>query len=82
MVSESCASGRPIVVVEPPLRRAASSTLTKHRRFLQGLAKEGYARVHPVPEVSHAIQRALKERHSAKRLDTLGPVREALARLL
>ncbi len=84
MVSESCASGRPVIVVEPPLRpgRTARSTLTKHQRFLRGLAKEGYARVHPVPEVSHAIQRALKERRSAKRLDTLAPVRDAVARLL
>ena len=82
MVSESCASGRPVVVVEPPLRPTASSALPKHQRFLQGLAKAGYARVHPVPEVNYAIQRALKEGRSAKRLDTLGPVREAVARLL
>jgi len=82
MVSESCASGRPVVVVEPPLRTPSRSTPTKHQRFLLGLAKEGYARVHPVPEVSHAIQRCLKDRRSGKRLDNLAVVRGAVARLL
>lgn len=82
MVSEACASGRPVVVVEPPPRTTSRSTPTKHQRFLLGLAKEGYARVHPVPEVSHAIQRCLKERRSGKRLDNLAVVRSAVARLL
>jgi len=82
MVSESCASGRPVVVVEPPPRDGARSTPTKHQRFLRGLAEDGYAGVHPVPEVNHAIQRALKEPRSAKRLDTLAPIRDAVARLL
>ena len=55
---------------------------TKHQRFLQELTKDGYARLHPIPEISVAIQRALKERGSAKRLDSLAPVRNALAKLL
>ena len=82
MVSEACASGRPVIVVEPPLRHANRTTPTKHQRFLRELAQDGYARLHPIPEVSFAIQRALKERHSAKRLDNLAKVRDAVARLL
>ena len=82
MVSEACASGRPVVVVEPPLRRSNRMTLTKHQRFLQELAKDGYARLHPIPEVGHAIQHALKERHSVKRLDDVATVRSALTKLL
>jgi len=82
MVSEAVTSGRPVVVVEPPLREAHRTALTKHRRFLYQLVREGYVRLHPVPEVGHAIQRALRAQEKAKRLDNLTPVRNALARLL
>jgi KDO2-lipid IV(A) lauroyltransferase len=81
MVSEACASGRPVVVVEPP-RRASRTMPTKHQRFLRELSTEGYARLHPIPEVSHAIARALKERGTVKRLDDMAAVRDALAKLL
>jgi len=82
MVSEACASGRPVVVVEPPLRGAPPAKLTKHQQFLASLVAEGHVRQHPVPEVSHAIQRTLKERRAAKRLDDFAAIRNAVARLL
>jgi KDO2-lipid IV(A) lauroyltransferase len=83
MVSEACASGRAVVVVEPPLRHAHRVSLTKHQRFLRELVKDGYVRLAQLPEVGFAIQRALKEeRQPPKRLDTLATVRPALARLL
>jgi len=83
MVSEVCASGRRVVVVEPPLRGAAAATLTKHQRFLRALIHEGYARMVPVPEVGLAIQRALNERQQpAKRLDDFAAVRDAVSKLL
>src|SRR3989338_5337012 len=81
MVSEACASGRPVVVVEPPMR-ASRALPTKHRRFLRELSAEGYARLHPVPEVSHAIARALKARGTVKRLDDMAAVRNAIVKLL
>ena len=82
MVSEACASGRAVVVVEPPLRQASRSTLTKHQRFLHGLAEEGYVRLVLLPELGLAIQRALKERRAVKRLDNVAAVRHALERLV
>ena len=82
MVSEACASGRRVVVVEPPLRRANRTTLTKHERFLRELVKEGYARLVTVPELGLTIKRSLQERQPAKRLDNLLRVRDAVARLL
>lgn len=82
MVSEACANGRAVVVVEPPLRHVPRSSLTKHQRFLRELVKDGYVRVVQLPEVGFAVQRALKERQQAKRLDNLAPIRPALARLL
>ena len=82
MVSEACASGRTVVVVEPPLRGAPRAELTKHQQFLRSLVAEGYVRQHPVPEVSHAIQRTLKERHTPKQLDNFAVIRDAVARLL
>jgi len=82
MVSEACASGRRVLVVEPPLRQAHLTTLTKHQRFLRGLAEGGYLRLVPVPELGLAIQRALGERQPAKRLDTFTTIRDAVGRLL
>ncbi len=82
MVSEVCASGRRVVVIEPARRGSAAATLTKHQRFLQGLVRDGYARMAPLPELGLAIQRALSEPPSGKRLETLERVREAVARLL
>ncbi|MDP3702983.1 MAG: ELM1/GtrOC1 family putative glycosyltransferase [Candidatus Omnitrophota bacterium] len=82
MVSEACASGRPVVVVEPPLRAHPRATPTKHQRFLRELSRDGYARLHPVPEVSQAIQQALRERPQTKRLDPLVHIRSAVTRLL
>lgn len=79
MVSEACASGRRVIVVEPPLRRPA---LTRHHRFLHTLLREGYVRLSQLPEVAHAITRLVAERTPAKPLDNLSPVRDALARLL
>ena len=82
MVSEACASGRRVIVVEPPLRQTARTAPTKHQRFLRELAKEEYLQIHPVPELGMAIQRALRERRPPKRLDSFGLVREAVGRLL
>jgi KDO2-lipid IV(A) lauroyltransferase len=82
MVSEACASGRRIVVVEPPLRVANRTALTKHQRFLRDLVKEGYVRMVPLPEVGLAVQRTLKERQPAKRLDNYATIREAVATLV
>lgn len=82
MVSEACASGRPVIVVEPPLRHANRATLTKHQRFLRDLEHDGYVRMSLVPELSHAIRRALSEGRTGKRLDDLTPVVEAAQRLL
>ena len=82
MVSEACASGRRVVVVEPPLRHGARSTPTKQQRFLRELEREGYLCIHPAPEVSLALRRALAERTPAKRLESFAAVREAVGRLL
>jgi len=81
MVSEACASGRRVVVVEPPLRRGNRMHLTKHQRFLRSLANDGHVRVTPIPEVGHAIRRALEDARSPKRLDNLTAVRDAVSRL-
>lgn len=81
MVSEACASGRRVVVVEPPLK---SSRLirTKSRRFLDQLVEQGYVERRPVSEVSEAIHRALRDLNPAPRLDSYASVREAVKRLL
>ncbi len=82
MVSEACASGRRVVVVEPPLRETTRTAPTKHQRFLRELAKEGYLQIHPLPELGRAIQRAVSDRRPAKRLESLELVRDAVGRLL
>lgn len=82
MVSEACASGRPVIVVEPPLRSTVCRRRTKHRRFLQDLAADGYVRIVPVHQVAAAIEQALSEPASFKRLDTASAVRHALQKLI
>ena len=82
MVSEACASGRPVVMVEPPTRQVSRATLTRHQRFLRGLAQDGYVRSVPVPELSHAMCRTVRERRPARRLDEFAAIRHALHTLL
>ena len=81
MVSEACASGRRVIVVEPPLRNGRRP-MTKHHRFLQEIAAAGYARLVEPSEVAGAIREALAQRGSPRRLDAYGIVRGAVASLL
>lgn len=82
MVSEACASGRRVIVVEPPLCEGHRPALTKHQRFLRGLVADGYVRLAPVAELGVAIQRALAARQAPKRLDNFTAIRHAISRVL
>ena len=82
MVSEACASGRRVVVVEPPCRGTRPKTLSKHQRFLRDVVKEGYGRLVPLGDLGLAVHSALTECRPARRLDSLDTVRDALARLI
>ncbi len=80
MVSEACASRRAVVVVEPALRDGRRAGLTKHQRFLHGLAADGHIRLHPLPELGHAIGTALRQ-PPTRPIDNYAVVRDAVARL-
>ena len=82
MVSEACANGRAVVVVEPPLRHAHGTSPTKHQRFLRELVKDGYVQVVQLSNVGSAIERALKACATARRLDNVAAIRDAVAHLL
>ena len=82
MVSEACASGRHVVVVEPPLKRRGRINQPKQAQFLQQIAADGYGRLVPVSEVGVAIQRAAATPQPAHPLDHFTLVRDALSRLL
>ena len=82
MVSEACASGRRVIVVELPLREGRRLALTKHQRFLRDLVADGYVRLVPVSELGLTLQRAFAARQAPKRLDDFGAIREAVGRLL
>ncbi|MBI4342080.1 MAG: mitochondrial fission ELM1 family protein [Candidatus Omnitrophica bacterium] len=81
MVSEACASGRPVVVVEPP-QRHPSHRATKHQRFLRALAAEGCVQLVPVSEAHTAIHRALTAPSQTNRLDTFAVISEAVKPLI
>ncbi len=81
MVSEACASGRSVIVVEPP-RRQTHAAPTKHRRFLRGLVDGGYVTLAPVDRLGPALTHAIRETRPAKRLDTFSQIREAVKPLL
>jgi hypothetical protein len=82
MVSEACASGRHVVAVEPPLRRAGLGRPPKQRRLVRALAEQGYLHLHPLPEIGHSIRRCLSDRLPIRRLDSSTILREAVGRLL
>jgi len=82
MVSEACASGCRVLIVEPPLRPDRRGRLGKHARFLQEMEQGGYITRVEAADVSSAIERALSDRTTPKRLDNLAAVREALEKLL
>ena len=86
MVSEACASGRPVFAVEPPRRRpdgaGRAPTQTKPQRFLRQMAAEGYVRLAPLSELAPGIRCALNAPGQAKRLDDGALVRDALSRLV
>jgi KDO2-lipid IV(A) lauroyltransferase len=82
MVSEAAASGKYVIVVEPPLKRASRGGVSKPKRFLHALVEQRYIKHHPLPEVAHAIRRCLSDRPSVRRLDAYATVQEAVKRLL
>ncbi len=94
MVSEACASGRPVIVVELPVRRARGSLPrlqqvlcrgepTKHQRCLQGLVERGHVQVVTVPELGAALKQVVARPHPAAGvLDHVAVVREALLKLV
>ena len=82
MVSEACASGRRVVVVEPPHRGTPPSQLSKHQRFLRDVVKDGYGRLVPLGDLGLAVHSTLADRRPSKRLDSLAAVRDAVSRLL
>ena len=82
MVSEACASGRHVIVVEPPLRQTAAGRMSKPQRFVRALAGQGYLRQHPLAELGHAIRRCLRSTSPPRRLDVFRDVQDAVRHLL
>jgi len=82
MVSEACASGRPVVIVEPPRTPRKRPGPTKQARFLQEIVAEGYGWVVPASEIGAAIRRAAAASRVKPPLDNFSIVRAAVARLL
>ncbi|MBI3010475.1 MAG: mitochondrial fission ELM1 family protein, partial [Candidatus Omnitrophica bacterium] len=50
MISEACASGKPVLAVELPLRSPQMRHATRQQRFLRELSQKGYIRVVQLPE--------------------------------
>ncbi len=82
MVTEACASGRQVVVVEPALRHPDRQAPTKARVFLRQLAADGFVRLAPLPEAAHAMRLSLAAGRPPRRLDDTVLLGDALARLL
>jgi mitochondrial fission protein ELM1 len=78
MVSEACASGRRVVVMEPMPRRRASMP-RKHDRFLRQLAEEGLIRLRPVSDVAQAVEQAVSDGPSTRAPASLDSARDRLA---
>lgn len=81
MVSEACASGRPVFVIEPPLKPAAKRA-AKSQRYLDALAQGQYIHRTSLPQMRQAIRRSLVDGQATRRLETYAAVRNAVKRLL
>ncbi len=82
MVTEACASGRHVLVVEPPLRQAGWGRLTKSQRYVRQLAEGGYAKPLFLREISRTIQRVITHPPPRQRLDATATIYDAVKRVL
>ncbi|MBI4354630.1 MAG: mitochondrial fission ELM1 family protein [Candidatus Omnitrophica bacterium] len=82
MVTEACASGRHVLVVEPPRRQAGWGRLTKPQRYVRQLAESGHAKLLFLREINRTLQRLVAQPLPSQRLDASAPLHEAVARLL
>jgi mitochondrial fission protein ELM1 len=81
MVSEACASGKRVIVVDPPARPSSGGS-SKVRRYVHRLVAGGYARVASVSALGQAIRQALDDQRPVRRLDTYATIESAVTRLL
>jgi mitochondrial fission protein ELM1 len=81
MVSEACASGRPVIVIEPP-RAAGRVGAVKQRRFLDELVRAGAVEEAALSGLDAAIRRALSRPASSAGEDAHESLRTALGRVL
>ena len=82
MVSEACASGRPVIVVQPPSWNGRPKHQTKHHRFLHALVQEECIALVPVHDVATALHQALHDPPMTSSGESLAPIRNALAKLI
>ena len=82
MISEACASGRWVIVVEPPVRQDHPRRLTKAQRYVRELVAGDYVHSHRLPDVSAAIQQCLRGSGPPRPLQTYAEVCAAVKRLL
>jgi hypothetical protein len=82
MVTEACASGRHVLVIDPPLRQAGWGRLTKPQRYVRQLAEQGYAKPLFVRELGRAIQRVITQPPPRQRLDATATLHDAVKRVL
>ena len=81
MVSEACASGRPVVVVEPPRCRERRKR-NKHQQFLHELAHQARMRLTSVNTLDRAIRECVATPRVRTSTDDFLRVQDAVARLL
>lgn len=81
MVSEACASGRRVVIIDPPVR-GGQRPGPKHARFLRDIAREPGVRLCAALGAGEAVRQALAEPVPAARPGDAAAVGQALNRLL
>ncbi len=78
MISEAAGSGKKVIVIQTDPNQKKS----KHRKFIQELAQEGYIEFTPLPLLDKIIIQKLESTIPHKVLNNNSPIREALLRLL
>ncbi|OGW94466.1 MAG: hypothetical protein A3K16_04640 [Omnitrophica bacterium RIFCSPLOWO2_01_FULL_45_24] len=79
MISEAVSSGNSVIVFELDKKKRG---LTKHERALVNIAAEGYIAIAKANELVSAMNKALSEKTSAKKLDDTDKIYEAMRALI
>lgn len=82
MITETCSSGKPVVVVPPPLKQSGHTLSMRHQTFLQNLQEGGFILMSPLSELAFNTERTLTNKKTIRPLDNFTVVRDSIQKVI